>query len=165
VEPGDAWASVARQRVTRHGHPYDLRRARGESLPFEDESMDVVISMFVLEHVEDAERVIAEVWRVLKPGGIFKLACENYLSFKEPHYQVVWLPLLPKRIGGLYLQARRRKPKFLMESVTYVAFPQIMRWARRAGFERTRREQPWMTPPRTFKVGVSETFRKPFQTR
>lgn len=40
-------------------------------LPFKDESYSTVISVSVLEHIEGAEKVIFEVSRVLKKGGIF----------------------------------------------------------------------------------------------
>jgi ubiquinone/menaquinone biosynthesis C-methylase UbiE len=136
IEPGIAWGSLAQRRAGRHGVPYTLHQARGEELPLEDGSMDVVISLQVLEHVQDPRQVIAEVYRVLKPGGHFYLVCENYLAFTEGHYRVAWLPLLPKRIGALYLRARGRSPRFLYESVTYVTFPQVMLWSRKAGFVR-----------------------------
>lgn len=39
-------------------------------LPFPDESADVVFASHVLEHVRDDARAIAEIWRVLRPGGM-----------------------------------------------------------------------------------------------
>ena len=44
-------------------------RAFGEDLPFDDESIDVAIGGGILEHVKEPEKIIAEVLRVLKPGG------------------------------------------------------------------------------------------------
>ncbi|MBX9701278.1 MAG: class I SAM-dependent methyltransferase [Acetobacteraceae bacterium] len=38
-------------------------------LPFPDGSFDLVVAVAVLEHVADPQRVVAEIWRVLKPGG------------------------------------------------------------------------------------------------
>ena len=43
----------------------DLRR-----LSFPDASYDMVYASHVLEHIDDDEAAIKEVWRVLKPGGI-----------------------------------------------------------------------------------------------
>jgi ubiquinone/menaquinone biosynthesis C-methylase UbiE len=43
--------------------------ARAEELPFADNTFDCVCSMGVLHHVTDTERAVAEIQRVLKPGG------------------------------------------------------------------------------------------------
>jgi SAM-dependent methyltransferase len=42
----------------------------GHSLPFQDNSMDVVLIQAVLEHVLDPVKVVSEIHRVLKPNGI-----------------------------------------------------------------------------------------------
>lgn len=48
---------------------YDV--GAGESLPYADGAFDAVVCVDVLEHVADLERVLAEVARVLRPGGSF----------------------------------------------------------------------------------------------
>ncbi|HEY8725073.1 MAG TPA: methyltransferase domain-containing protein, partial [Gaiellaceae bacterium] len=45
-----------------------------ERLPFEDESIDVVISNGVIDLVPDKDAVFAEIFRVLRPGGRMQLA-------------------------------------------------------------------------------------------
>ena len=42
----------------------------GELLPIRSNSVDVVLCSHMLEHVHDAETVVSEVWRVLKPNGL-----------------------------------------------------------------------------------------------
>jgi len=51
----------------------------GDTLPYADASMDAVLIYDVLEHVTDVQGVLREIYRVLKPGGIFyaSVPCEG----------------------------------------------------------------------------------------
>ena len=49
----------------------DIRPGVAESLPFEDESVDFVNAYSVLEHVDDPDQVLREVFRVLRRPGAF----------------------------------------------------------------------------------------------
>lgn len=44
--------------------------ARGEALPFEDASFDVVLCDNVVDHAESPRRIVEEIARVLAPGGL-----------------------------------------------------------------------------------------------
>jgi ubiquinone/menaquinone biosynthesis C-methylase UbiE len=46
-----------------------LVEARAQQLPFDDESFDCVLAVTVLCFVQEPERAVAEMARVLKPGG------------------------------------------------------------------------------------------------
>lgn len=48
-----------------------LQRVDAEVLPFESDTFDVVYSWGVIHHADAPERVLAEVHRVLRPGGVF----------------------------------------------------------------------------------------------
>jgi len=52
--------------------------SNAESLPFKDNSFNLVFSAFVLEHTVRPEKVISEMIRVLKPNGILALVAPNY---------------------------------------------------------------------------------------
>jgi ubiquinone/menaquinone biosynthesis C-methylase UbiE len=52
-------------------------RGRGENIPFADESFDLIVCLWVLEHLERPEAVLREVRRVLKPTGHFVFLTPN----------------------------------------------------------------------------------------
>src|ERR1700694_2528347 len=52
-------------------------RGRGEQLPFAGESFDLLVCLWVLEHIESPEVVLGEVRRVLRPGGHFIFLTPN----------------------------------------------------------------------------------------
>jgi len=135
VEPGREFANLARLRLQEAGHdPRRVSGESGESLPFDDDYFDYVISLQVLEHVPDPLPVLREIFRVLRPGGQCHIRCENYLCFREPHYRIAWLPLLPKTIGTLYLRVIGRDPNFFKKYIYYTTYPQIWRICSGVGF-------------------------------
>ncbi|MGI8695142.1 MAG: class I SAM-dependent methyltransferase [Mycobacteriales bacterium] len=74
ISPGMVDAAVANAR--RLGVPAQGRVGDAESLPFEDASFDLVVGHAVLHHIPDVRRALAEVLRVLRPGGRFVFAGE-----------------------------------------------------------------------------------------
>jgi ubiquinone/menaquinone biosynthesis C-methylase UbiE len=60
-----------------HSPGLPVIRGRGEHLPFVDRSFDLVVCLWVLEHVEDPEAFLTEVHRVLMPGGHFVFLTPN----------------------------------------------------------------------------------------
>jgi 2-polyprenyl-6-hydroxyphenyl methylase/3-demethylubiquinone-9 3-methyltransferase len=71
IDPSAPSLETARKHAAIEGQTIDYRQASGENIPFEANSFDVVICCDVLEHVDDLERTIQEVSRVIKPGGMF----------------------------------------------------------------------------------------------
>lgn len=57
-----------------------------EDIPFEEEYFDVVSSFNSLDHVDDLDQVIAEIIRVIAPGGLFLLITDvnHALTKREP---------------------------------------------------------------------------------
>lgn len=61
----------------------DLHLGNAGDLPFASESMDLVYSLGVLHHTDNTVRCVSEAYRVLKPGGTFKMALYHFWSL--PH--------------------------------------------------------------------------------
>jgi SAM-dependent methyltransferase len=67
IDPTRAQVLVARDR----GGGASYARAHAGALPFPDETFDAVLACLVFEHIDDADTALAEVGRVLVPGGRF----------------------------------------------------------------------------------------------
>jgi len=65
----------------------DLREGNAEELPFDDNTFDIVTSLGVLHQTESTQKAVAEVRRVLKPGG------EAVITL---YYKYSWKILLSK---------------------------------------------------------------------
>jgi len=50
-------------------------------LPFEDEFFDAIIAYEIIEHVENPDEVIKEIYRVLKTGGLLFISSPNRKNF------------------------------------------------------------------------------------
>jgi 2-polyprenyl-6-hydroxyphenyl methylase/3-demethylubiquinone-9 3-methyltransferase len=71
VDPSSKSVAAARAHAANSGLEIEYVEGSGEALPFETGSFDVVYCCDVLEHVDDVGKTIAEIARVLKPGGAF----------------------------------------------------------------------------------------------
>jgi ubiquinone/menaquinone biosynthesis C-methylase UbiE len=85
--------------------------AAAESLPYEDNTFDLVIGHAVIHHIPDVEAALREVLRVLKPGGRFLIAGE------------------PTRAGDWYARRLGRVTWKLTTSVTQLP-PLREKWAK-----------------------------------
>lgn len=108
----------------------------GTSLPFPDESFDVVLSDYVLEHVEHPMAFLREVRRVLKPRGCFLFRTPNRLHYVSlvaqatPHW---FHELVANRVRGLPSDAHEPWPTYHRLNTCRA----IRTAARRAGFSRS----------------------------
>lgn len=78
---------LARKNFALEGLPADLQVMNGEDLAFDDNSFDVVYAHGVLQYTADAQKMVNELYRVLRPGGEAILMVYNKVS---------WLNLLSK---------------------------------------------------------------------
>lgn len=93
--------ALARQRFALDHLPGQFLVCDAEALCFPDNSFDVVYSNGVLHHLPDTEQAVAEIHRVLRPGGLAKVMLYHRHSL---HY---WLNLF-FRIGILRGELQRK---------------------------------------------------------
>jgi len=89
-------------------NPYldEAKVGRAESIPYEDNSFDIVISINVLEHLSDPEKIFKEVHRILKKDGVFIVKTPN-----KYHYVKILASLTPHWFHLYYNRIRRRTEK------------------------------------------------------
>jgi len=120
-------------RVERDG--YVFRLVRGERLPFPDGAFDVVVSNHVVEHVGDAaaqRRHVAELARVLAPGGVAYIAAPHRWRLVENHYRLPFLSWLPAPLADRYVAAAGRGARYDCRLVTRSG---LSRMARAVGLD------------------------------
>ncbi len=66
------------------GQRRETRVADMRALPFGDDEFASALAVQSIEHVPDAERALAEMARVVRPGGIVVLVTPNRLTFARP---------------------------------------------------------------------------------
>lgn len=74
VDPHEPFVKACRARLPRA----DVRIAAAETLPFADYHFDVVLAQLVLDLVEDPQRAVAQMRRVLRPGGVLAACVWDY---------------------------------------------------------------------------------------
>jgi 2-polyprenyl-6-hydroxyphenyl methylase/3-demethylubiquinone-9 3-methyltransferase len=83
IDPSEESLSIA----VKHAKDSNLKiiygKGTGENLPYQNNSFDVVFCCDVLEHVHDLPKVISEISRVLKNGGVFIYDTFNRTSISK----------------------------------------------------------------------------------
>ena len=104
VEPSDTSWRLAARRVRAASVPLQRSGLDGQSLPFGDGSYDAALSTWTLCTVPDAAAALAEVRRVLKPGGTLHFL-EHGLAPDEQvrRWQRRLEPLQKRLVGGCHL--------------------------------------------------------------
>jgi SAM-dependent methyltransferase len=106
-------------------------------LPIASERVDVSFSSNVLEHVPDPERMLAEMFRVTRPGGLVFCTFTNWLSPWGGHETSPWHYLGGERAARRYERRNGKAPKNRYGHSLYpVSVTRVLRWAhKQAGAE------------------------------
>jgi ubiquinone/menaquinone biosynthesis C-methylase UbiE len=107
VELSPAMLALARQRAADLGIEADLRVGDAQALPFDDATFDTVVCTLSLCTIPDPAAAIAEMRRVLRPGGLM-LLLDHIGSSWWPIWAVQWLvEQFTIRAAGEYMTRRQ----------------------------------------------------------
>ncbi len=90
-----------------------------ENLSCADNSFDVIVCNQVYEHVQDPQYLIAEIYRILRPGGYCYFAGPNLLFPIEPHVFWPFIHWLPRELAIKLLKVCGSKAELDAYSVNY----------------------------------------------
>lgn len=107
LDPSPALLEMASNRVRPQGFAVEFLERSAENIPFEDHSIDTVVTTWSLCTIPDAVQALREARRVLKPGG--NLLFVEHGHAPDPAVQI-WQrrldPLWTRIAGGCHLNRR-----------------------------------------------------------
>jgi SAM-dependent methyltransferase len=105
--------------------------ATGTALPLPEGAVDVCCSFNTLEHVPEPRKLLDELVRVTRPGGIIDLSLTNWLSPWGGHETSPWHYFGGQRAARRYQSRHGRPPKNRFgESLFVVSIAEVLRWVR-----------------------------------
>ncbi len=134
IDPGAKLLDYAREAAREKGWEADIRAGRGEAIPFPDASFDTVVSTYTLCSVEDQQQVLAELRRILRPGGRFLYLEHGRAPDPGPvKWQGVIEPAWKRVMGNCHLTRpigdAVRNAGFAVQPVGERYMPKIPKWA------------------------------------
>ncbi len=133
-EPDPAMAARLVERTNREARSVEVIEAGAERLPFPDDSFDTVVSTMVLCTVEDPAAALAEIARVLRPGGrllfVEHVRGDRRLARRQDRVDPLWTRVAlgchcnratPETLSASPLRIER------LEGATWRGMPRIIR--------------------------------------
>jgi demethylmenaquinone methyltransferase / 2-methoxy-6-polyprenyl-1,4-benzoquinol methylase len=119
---------------------------QAQALPFADGSLDAVTFTYLLRYVDDPAATVAELVRVLRPGGV--MASLEFHVPPEPWARAGWLaytraamPLVGWTVSNEWYRTGRFLARSITEFVERNPLPVQVRWWQEAGMRRVRTKQ------------------------
>lgn len=75
--------TVSKAKAKYHASNLNFAQGNVENIPCEDKTFDVVVSFETLEHISGHEKMLLEIKRVLKPGGVLLISTPHKLFYSD----------------------------------------------------------------------------------
>lgn len=109
IDISEGMLELGRKKVAEQGmeHTIELLKGDSETINFPDNSFDAVTVAFGVRNFEDLEKGLAEIWRVLKPGGrLIVLEFSKPKWFLAKAFYNVYMKTVAPNMGKLFSKNR-----------------------------------------------------------
>lgn len=112
---------------------YEFLRTTGENF-FRKNEFDYAFSINVMEHVNEIDEVLTNVFNSLKPDGQYHFICPNYSFPYEPHFNSI--TFVNKRLTDalfrkrLVRKSKHHDPAGLWNSLNWINHRSVVNWAK-----------------------------------
>ena len=123
----DTEAMSFAHRKSRAGNIYYFL-ADSLNIPFLDRTFDVIICNSIYEHVPDANRLMGEIFRIMKENGCCYFGAGNRIgAVIEPHYHIPFLTWMPRWLAHKTMRALKKGENYYEEFLTYWGLLELTR--------------------------------------
>jgi len=122
----------------------NIKQGFAESIPYDNNSFDLVIALSVMEHVKDVEIAMNEIYRILKPNGAFYFSTTNSLCPKQD--EIRFFPFFSWYPDKIKIKVMNYACKYKPSLVGFTDAPAI-NWF-----------TPWKTKRLLTKVGFEKNY-------
>ena len=115
-------------------HNLDIKfiLADARNTPFKDNEFDVILLSNVIEHIKDTKKLLKELKRILKPGGLLYIQFPPYLGFFGGHIYFKSISL-PKPARNFLIRAFNLESE--LEEIEPILIDKLINLSRQLGFK------------------------------
>ena len=116
LEYSARYIELAEAKAKERGVVIKQRQGKGEALPYDNQSFGFVNMAEVIEHVEEPEAVMKEVYRVLKPGGSVYLSVPSRYGAFDPHFKIYGVNWVPRAWSDRFISIFGKHKEYTNET-------------------------------------------------
>lgn len=135
ITPRDEEIKAAKAWLKQEKLKAQVDKGIGEALPYEDDYFDLVICTQTIEHVQDIDAVLREIYRVLTPEGLLRITAPNNLQPYEGHYKAPWIPFMPRTLAHFYAEFILNRDPYIIDDIHYITRHGIDKKLKTLGFQ------------------------------
>ncbi|HEY4489334.1 MAG TPA: methyltransferase domain-containing protein [Candidatus Paceibacterota bacterium] len=142
LEMSEAYIKLTHERLSAAGYTAQIVQGVAEKMPLPDQAFDFINICEVIEHVENPEAMLREVFRVLRPGGHVYLSAPNRFGMRDQHFHLYFVNWLPRVFADYYISFWRDHKDYAdtsagrqrLADMHYYTYRTILRLLKNVGF-------------------------------